>query len=840
MTLRSRIEHGNIRTICLHHEQVLLTKYSTLKRKCCDPCDLHPNKSKTKSLKVVSINYYERLINPPPTITPGEKLCPTCYIKVKDTRFETVPLDEPSVTSSPSADPGNLSTPSASDVDTDVEAMMSSPEKDTSLLDLNASLVRLGETPVKAGHLAPSSRKRKAKEKYEKSTKKLRSELEKQYHVPLESSDSEDECDSHDLKLYRQVFDELKEKFRNSDSYAERVQILTLSPFTIERTMQEFKATNYMVKKSRAVRKEKGILGACDKNRGKPLSEELKGSVVSFYEMDENSRVCPGKKDKVSIRGKDGEKIEHQKRLVLSNLKELHVAWKTAHPDQKVGFSSFAALRPKWCVLAGASGTHSVCVCKYHQNPKLMAASCLSYSVQDLMSKAVCSLEEERCMMGQCKECPGRQGVIDFLSNSDDLVDMEEVTYRQWVSVDRTKLVTILEPKDEFIENLAEKIVTLTRHSFTAKSQSAYMNNLKTNLKPTEEIILQGDFAENFSYVVQDEIQSFHWENSQATLHPFVAYYRLEDGTLEHINICILSDCRDHTTVTVYAFLKVALACLKTKLPDMKKVHYFTDGCGGQYKNKYNFINLCHHQVDFGLEAEWNFFATSHGKSACDGIGGTVKRLVTKRSLQCLSDSHILTSLAMFDFCVENIPGIQFFHVPMDDVASCEDELKPRFNQAQTIKGTLQFHRFVPASQTTMRVYKLSQQTNPPDLVAVQGQQGPLCDEDEGSADDDVPLVVRPQNFACCSYDNVPWIGLVEEVSEEFGDYKIKFMHPHGPAKTFYWPSRDDCCWIPESDLHCVISAPFLKSSSTRNYSISHNDLARISNHCLNWPIDKE
>ena len=33
------------------------------------------------------------------------------------------------------------------------------------------------------------------------------------------------------------------------------------------------------------------------------------------------------------------------------------------HPDVKVGFSKFAELRPKECVLAGATGTHSVCVC---------------------------------------------------------------------------------------------------------------------------------------------------------------------------------------------------------------------------------------------------------------------------------------------------------------------------------------------------------------------------------------------------------------------------------------------------------------------------------------------
>ena len=124
------------------------------------------------------------------------------------------------------------------------------------------------------------------------------------------------------------------------------------------------------------------------------------------------------------------------------------------------------------------------------------------------------------------------------------------------------------------------------------------------------------------------------------TLHPFVAYQR-------NIIYSVISDCKDHTTVTVFAFLKVVLKYLKTALPAVTKIHYFTDGCAGQYTNKNNLINLCHHEDDFGLAAEWNFFATSHGKSACDGIGGTVKRLVTRASLQRPYNDQILTSDAM-------------------------------------------------------------------------------------------------------------------------------------------------------------------------------------------------
>ena len=101
-------------------------------------------------------------------------------------------------------------------------------------------------------------------------------------------------------------------------------------------------------------------------------------------------------------------------------------------------------------------------------------------------------------------------------------------------------------------------------------------------MTPMDEIIVQGDFAENYSYVVQDEIQSFHWENKQATLYPFVAYQW-------NILICVISECKDHTTATVFAFLKVVLKYLKKELT---QIHYFTDGCAGQYTNKNNFINL--------------------------------------------------------------------------------------------------------------------------------------------------------------------------------------------------------------------------------------------------------
>ena len=48
------------------------------------------------------------------------------------------------------------------------------------------------------------------------------------------------------------------------------------------------------------------------------------------------------------------------------------------------------------------------------------------------------------------------------------------------------------------------------------------------------------DFSENFSFVIQDEIQSYHWENSQCTLHPIETYFKKNGQTVSDCT-CILS-----------------------------------------------------------------------------------------------------------------------------------------------------------------------------------------------------------------------------------------------------------------------------------------------------------
>ena len=69
---------------------------------------------------------------------------------------------------------------------------------------------------------------------------------------------------------------------------------------------------------------------------------------------------------------------------------------------------------------------------------------------------------------------------------------------------------------------------------------------------------------------------------------------------------------------------------IKKNLPHITFAEYFSDGCAGEYKNYKNFLNLTHHELDFNVGAAWSFFATSHGKSPCDGVGGVVKCKLAK------------------------------------------------------------------------------------------------------------------------------------------------------------------------------------------------------------------
>ena len=121
-----------------------------------------------------------------------------------------------------------------------------------------------------------------------------------------------------------------------------------------------------------------------------------------------------------------------------------------------------------------------------------------------------------------------------------------------------------------------------------------------------------------------------------------------------------------------------------------------------QFKNKKQFSNIPHHHKDFGSKATWLFTATSHGKSACDAIGGNLKGLATTESINKGDYNTILNAAAFMDFVLnyktsrgENLKTIPLLVTP-EEIKETAKKMKPRWDSALPIQGTQSYHHFEP------------------------------------------------------------------------------------------------------------------------------------------------
>lgn len=85
---------------------------------------------------------------------------------------------------------------------------------------------------------------------------------------------------------------------------------------------------------------------------------------------------------------------------------------------------------------------------------------------------------------------------------------------------------------------------------------------------------------------------------------------------------------------------------------------------------------------DFGVAAEWRFFATSHRKGACDGLGGTIKRQARIASLQRVDDNYITTPFSLFVWAKSFYKNISFDFCTKTEHDDHEKKLENRLNQA--------------------------------------------------------------------------------------------------------------------------------------------------------------
>lgn len=282
--------------------------------------------------------------------------------------------------------------------------------------------------------------------------KKYQTEIIRKLNTRLAAVLLHDAQPSYDAE---KIIDQLKEKFDQTTSRSLKTKILSILPrdWNATKIRQVFgeSASFWIIKQTKKLVKKSGVL--CDTTKriaSHTIDQNTFERVQEFYRNDNVSRSCPGIREYVRC-NTDGNYEKVQRRLILMNLNEAFQIFKEENPGHKIGFSKFASIRPKECVLAGSThGIHTTCVCVYHQNVKLIFDSLKNQfnlsgekieTYRDMLDILLCDEITEKCRLNECKLCPGidgrdgEGGLRSILFRIIDDMLFENVSFKQWISV---------------------------------------------------------------------------------------------------------------------------------------------------------------------------------------------------------------------------------------------------------------------------------------------------------------------------------------------------------------------------------------------------------------------
>ena len=142
------------------------------------------------------------------------------------------------------------------------------------------------------------------------------------------------------------------------------------------------------------------------------------------------------------------------------------------------------------------------------------------------------------------------------------------------------------------------------------------------------------------------------------------------------------------------------------------------------------------------------------------------------------------------------MPTVGFFFVPTDDLTKIRTKLKTRYARGHAVPGTRSYHVFVPKNIGILSFKRISEDEE------ISGQHSFLQAKQTS-------IVPNIQDNVVVKYDGHWWIGLVIAVESISMEAKIKFMSPRGPRRNFFWPQKDDICWVSNESILKGFSSVF-------------------------------
>ena len=570
-----------------------------------------------------------------------------------------------------------------------------------------------------------------------------------------------------------------------------------------------------MVKVRRQLCVNTGVCG-----RPPAFKEEQRNWIISFCERPDISYTCPGRKDQVCIgKGDDGNKKYHCKHYLLWKLKEIVPLMNDAIViDAENGKVSMFTVTygSLWRLLKNVKHIkyqnevpENTCTCEYCENMEFLLKALRMIIDDENLNVAIATpvalIDRICCEGSECSDCiDGNHencGIEnpEFQSLCQEISNVQEVSVLKWVSGERfPEKKTCVLTGSEAANELQRQIKAYLRHNYNNHRQHKELRLLKASLDPTT-VVIQVDFSENYVNKQANAIQSAYFGQEGFSLYTACVWFRANDET-KCKSFCFVSEEMEHNKYVAFHCNSLLITYMREHVPDLHVVHFWSDGCGGQFKSKFCFALLGRYPQD--LKITWNYFESHHGKGPVDGIGGSVKTAMYRDVKAC---KVVFSSAQQFaDYATQHVKGITIVYVAKDDIElrTLEDDL------IHPVPGTLKVHhvdRFVESDKFRLDFYANScffepalkmhslfyENKVPMSLVAMSSANGDGKLHKVSSVHD-----TSVNDFIICVYGNEWWIGKVVNISQELADVLISFMHPCGPRTTFHWPSPSDECWV--------------------------------------------
>lgn len=480
---------------------------------------------------------------------------------------------------------------------------------------------------------------------------------------------------------------QLKKNFKDQETIMDKQRFVNSISGDI---VKKYRCENLVTSvSSRKILKNKNISPKLKQDRARFL--RLKEVILSFFEKDEVSRLCPGKKDTVTFR-----KTKKQKRYLNDSLKNIFSLFKTEHPEVKMSYFRFCRFRPFWVKFPTAK-SRETCLCIIHENMSLLVRKLKTLNIinaassTDIVKEICCDFNNEDCLGRLCLTCANRE--IQF-RNVDDSI----IVYKKWIS---KKVEILVKGEKKFcqktvkedVESTKENIVStfkqamphFLKHLLNIRHQYNSVEKIKINLGENE-VLIHMDFSENYLCKYGREIQSAHFGGSkpQISLHTVMVYTKNEKTSM-----CTFSENLRHDPFAICAHLGPVAEFVKTLIPNLCTVHFLSDGPATQYKNKTMFFLIAAYLSKiFTCDAiRWHYSESGHGKGAPDGIGGCLKRIADNLVAQGKDLNNFDSLIRQLQ---ENCKGIACYTISGSEITQIENDtsvpvLKP-FKGTMTIR----------------------------------------------------------------------------------------------------------------------------------------------------------